>query len=89
MRLPVRAVFFNVANEKGFDMRKELKSVKPVPRRFPLRSGEKIIEIQLQGSSTGIDIWSGRAAAWAQVLTLVVVVVGYFYTVVPAFQRSV
>jgi len=53
-----------------------------------LRSGTKIIEIQLEKPSPGIDLWSNRAASWAQVLTFFVVVVGYFYTVVPAFQKE-
>src|SRR5258706_1354759 len=33
-----------------------------------------------------VDIWSARLAAWAQVITVGVVIFGYFYTVKPAFQ---
>lgn len=35
-----------------------------------------------------LDRWSGLLAAWAQVATLGVVIFGYFYTVVPVFQRD-
>lgn len=37
-------------------------------------------------SRSRIDIWSKRAAAWAQIGTLIVVTVGYLVTVRPAFQ---
>src|SRR5262249_14721184 len=35
-----------------------------------------------------VDKWSSRASSWAQVITLFIVVFGYFYTVRPAFQNQ-
>jgi len=35
---------------------------------------------------SGVDVWSTRLAAWAQVITVFVVIFVYFYTVRPAFQ---
>jgi hypothetical protein len=55
--------------------------------RFRIGSGTRVVEVHF-GKPSRIDSWSTRAAAWAQVLTLIVVVVGYFYTVVPAFQKE-
>lgn len=55
--------------------------------RFQVGSGTKTIEVHIDKSDR-IDSWSSRAASWAQVLTLIMVVVGYFYTVVPAFQKE-
>jgi len=35
-----------------------------------------------------IDVWSLRLSAWAQVVTLVVVIFGYLYTVIPVVQKE-
>jgi hypothetical protein len=35
-----------------------------------------------------VDVWSKRLSAWAQILTVCVVIFGYFYTVRPAFQLN-
>lgn len=47
-------------------------------------------EISATGSQIAvpsrIDLWSTRLAAWSQVLTVAVLIFGYFYTVRPAFQ---
>lgn len=68
-------------------MPREFHSVRKPTGRFRIGSGTKTIEVHFDEPKR-VDSWSTRAAAWAQVLTLLVVVVGYFYTVVPAFQKE-
>lgn len=58
-----------------------------MPRRYYISSSQKTVEINLPEVSS-IDRWSSRAALWAQVLTLGVVIFGYIYTVVPVFQKE-
>jgi hypothetical protein len=41
-----------------------------------------------QAPASKVDVWSTRLSAWAQILTVFVVIFGYFYTVRPAFQLS-
>ena len=45
-------------------------------------------DTQVATPPSEVDRWSNRAASWAQVATLVLVTFGYFYTVLPVYQKE-
>ena len=42
-----------------------------------------------QEHPTKVDIWSTRLAAWAQIVTVFVVIFGYFYTCTPGISAAI
>ena len=56
------------------------------PRRTRTRNSQQVV---IRNSSKPVDTWLGRAASISQPLVLLLALFGYFYTVIPVYQKEV